>query len=389
MFYDEPVILDGDRFDFHTTNIRLALPEPKTSEINESAPSVEKKTFRLPKFPAIHKPILKIGSGLLILAATIIVISMVQNAGSVHKFEFALEKNDYALAYEIYQGYDSGSKAREKANDVLMGLPNELTTMYADGTITYDELTTSLDALSAFSFLERDIPVARKVGEELYASRQAYEAGTSQDVPSDRLMTWKAVLKADGFSYVAVQSNLAKNKDFYKDSVFAEIQDCLDSGLYRRAYVLAETLSLWYPDDTAISEKFSSLEAFANSKGDIESSCPVKVNSLKVSSPDINNYVDLMISWENISSKAITEVKFYIVPYNSLGKPVADKEHGYSEFCAIDSRRYEPGDSSPTGKWGWANVWKNPFVETAGITRIEVTFADGVKKNYENFSNFT
>lgn len=389
MFYDEPVILDGDKFDFRTTNIRLALPEPKLSEANETAPSVKKKNFRLPKLPAIHRPILKIGSALLIFAAIVIVISTVQNISGVRKFETALEKKDYASAYEIYQSYDSSSKAKGKADDVLAGLPNELTAMYANGTITYDELTTNLDALSAFSSLERDISVARRVGEELYASRQAYETGTSQDIPSDRLMTWKAVLKADGFSYTAVQSNLAKNKDFYKDSVFMEIQDCLDSGLYRRAYVLAETLNLWYPDDTAISEKLSSLEAFANSKDNAESSCPVKINSLKVSSPDINNYVDLMISWENVSSKAITEVKFYIVPYNSLGKPVADKEHGYSEFCAIDSRQYDPGDSSPTGKWGWANAWKNPFVKTVGITRVEVTFADGVKKNYENFCNFT
>lgn len=122
---------------------------------------------------------------------------------------------------------------------------------------------------------------------------------------------------------------------------------------------------------------------YANSKDSADSAYPIKISSVKVSAPDSKNYVDLFISWENISAKTITEIKFYVVPYNNIGNAVADKDHLYSEFCAIDKRTFAPGEIVSSNTWGWENAWRNPDITKASVIKAEITFADGIQKIFE------
>lgn len=390
MFYDEPVIIDGPEYDFHTTNLRLALPNPPIDDVcPEDIPSKKSKEknfhLRLPKIKGIFKAF----SVLLIIAAFFIIVSSIRNVNKMHKFEQELEARNYSEAYILYQGYQDNSRLRGKANSKLAAEPQSLVDMYSQGSIGYEDMLAAFDKLSSFTILSDELSVARDVVKQLQASRSAYEEGLQIESASERLLVWGQVLEADKFGFSAVKDDVSDNQEKYKTAIFAEIEDCIDCGLYKRAYNLSELLYKWYPKDTEVSSMKKSTSKYADAKDNTNSIYPIKIEKVSVSTPNKDSYVDLFISWQNVSAKTITEIKFYVVPYNSIGNAVADNDHMYSEFCAIDKRTFAPGEAVPSNTWGWEKAWKNSDIVNVSVTKVEVTFADGAKKIFENFHDFT
>lgn len=360
-------------------DLSLALPSKPTSipaEIPRSKHHLPK--LSLPKLRPLNKcQIVVLGSILAGALAFLIVLSIILGS-SISKFTKAIDRYDYSFASELYYSYE-GAK-RDKANQYLLDIPMKLVTDYASGDISKSEFDHSINSLSTFSVIGDQIPTARRAGEAISKSREAFSKGQeNQDIPS-KLLLWEDVIEADRQSCIQVQKDLKDNAKQYKATIYKEIDDRMACGMYGRAYNLAALLYRWYPDDPDVKERLNDLKEYQNQADNSLSQLPVEIQSVTTSIPSLSDDVDLFIQWRNISKKEISKIVFYTVPISNSGRDMSN-----FIYQAIDNESYSPGSGPVSETWGWANAWHGADIIGAKIIKIEVTFSDGVSREFNNF----
>lgn len=280
-----------------------------------------------------------------------------------------LDDRDYGNAYAVYKAndfYEDGTSYLTKALDSLV-------LSYARNEISAEELGASITALSQFPGITQNISVAKLTATKLEESKNAYVRGKNTSDVFTRLSNWQQVIDLDEVNYLAVQQNIADNRNTYELVIEEEI-DYYSTRNRDFAQRRWQVLQYWYPDSEAVEKWRSEYETDAS---DILSSYPVTVKEISIKQ-ERNGYWSLRIDWSNISAKTIASIRFSLVALDSKGNIVTSTDsHGsWTIFDARDPGPFEPGQGHDTSTYVWYNAWFGTEIAKVNLTGIYITYKD-------------
>lgn len=96
--------------------------------------------------------------------------------------------------------------------------------------------------------------------------------------------------------------------------------------------------------------------------------------------PDSAGGVSVRICFENKGTVPIKYIVFYVVPYNRVDDIVSSTVSGKAEEKLKGTGPYEPKKRSIVR---WGQVWYNHSIASVKITKIEIEYMDGSKKEID------
>lgn len=106
------------------------------------------------------------------------------------------------------------------------------------------------------------------------------------------------------------------------------------------------------------------------------------IEDTHISGPDSVGGVDVGIDFKVGSQKTVKYIRFWTVPYNSVGDIVRSIVDQESEKILESVGPYAGNGSSERS--AWKTVWYNPSISCFEITKVEIEFMDGSIESYDN-----
>lgn len=320
-----------------------------------------------------RKQIATISAGaclLVLLIGGIFVAKHLQHQKNFKQFCEYISAQDYGNDYTLYRDNHFGADADAHMRDEI----DQLILKYADNTISAEELSASLRALSNFPSMEQSLLTAQVVAAKLESSKNAYVQGKEAGDSYTRLNLWRQVIDLDSVNFAAVQQHVEDNKEVYTK----ELNDKIAYYSTRvRAFAADryEVLAYWYPDCQAAQHWAGTYEADRTAP---LSFYPISISSVSIKQTS-SGYWMLHIDWKNTSVKSIKEVCFSVIALDSAGNPVvnSDTNGSWTIFDARDVGPYAPGQGTPSSEYVWHYVFYGPMVANVQLTAVNVTYSDG------------
>lgn len=311
--------------------------------------------------------------GILLLSIIIIsafVMKHIQYTKNLEQFCAAIRQQDYGNAFVMYRDGNLGSEADKYLSQEV----DFLVLRYADNTLSAEELSASLRALSNFPSIKQSLLTAQVMAAKLEASKNAYVQGKEAQDTYTRLNLWRQVIDLDIVNYAAVHQHVSDNADTY----IKELNEKITYYSTRaRAFAVDryEVLEFWYPDCEAV---LHWAEKYAADRSTPLSFYPISISTVNIRQMT-TGYWTLHIDWTNTSVKTIEEVCFSVIALDSSGKPItnSDANGTWTIFDARDIGPYAPGNGTPSSEYVWNYVFYGPMVAQVKLTAVNVAYSDG------------
>lgn len=372
----------------------VLISEPVAAPLNTPKSKVQRHLpkFKLPAIP-FKKWIIGAFAAIFIFVVLLFTVREIGAASANRMFSAKMATGEYQQAVEIYEENKHKNRfvqmANAKAEDEVGAIYNS----FISGDVSAQEAIANIQTLSQIPG-QKDLMLDKiaKIN-AIDKSRQAFELGCNASKSMERLYDWSFVIPEDTANYQAVQDELAAAGNKYLINALHYIDALVqanDIGM-AKAYLLV--LDKLFPQTESILKRLESLEGVTASKlPDIEgmisssvnpSKVPVAIHQIHASSPTVDGAVDLFIEWKNTGTKAISEIDFYVIPYNEEGIAVSTRDGSYSMYCARDLGPYKVGQGTPSDTWKWTQVWYNSNIKSVAIQQIIIIYTDGTVGSIE------